>query len=59
MEQFIEQLLCFEKGSSTHDDAPDALEGAIYILASDSRKKICLMLLKNEHQELTDYGLFS
>ena len=39
MEQFIEQLLCFEKGSSTHDDAPDALEGAIHILASDSRKK--------------------
>ena len=27
-----EQLLMFEKGSRTNDDAPDALEGAIYLL---------------------------
>lgn len=37
-----EQLLLFEKGSKVHDDAPDALEGAIWILSnrirtSDSR----------------------
>jgi predicted phage terminase large subunit-like protein len=29
---FIEQLLSFEKGSNQHDDAPDALEGAIWLL---------------------------
>ena len=28
----IEQLLSIEQGSRVHDDAPDALEGAIYIL---------------------------
>ena len=33
----IEQLLALEKGSSTHDDAPDADEGAIYILQKRSR----------------------
>lgn len=27
-----EQLLMFEKGSKAHDDAPDALEGAIWLL---------------------------
>lgn len=32
MRILIEQLLMFEKGSSVHDDAPDALEGAIYLL---------------------------
>lgn len=30
--QLEEQLLMFEKGSRTHDDAPDALEGAIFLL---------------------------
>ncbi|MDR0677683.1 MAG: hypothetical protein LBF57_03360 [Holosporaceae bacterium] len=33
----IEQLLAFEKGSRTHDDAPDADEGAIYILQKRTR----------------------
>jgi len=33
----IEQLLCFEKGTNTHDDAPDADEGAIYILQKRTR----------------------
>jgi predicted phage terminase large subunit-like protein len=33
----LEQLLAFEKGSHTHDDAPDADEGAIYILQKRTR----------------------
>jgi hypothetical protein len=33
----IEQLLALEKGSNTHDDAPDADEGAIYILQKRTR----------------------
>jgi len=32
-----EQLLMFEKGSKSHDDAPDALEGAIWMLSQRSR----------------------
>ena len=32
-----EQLLLFEKGSKVHDDAPDALEGAIWILSNKTR----------------------
>ncbi|ADY51522.1 phage uncharacterized protein [Pseudopedobacter saltans DSM 12145] len=28
----VEQLLMFEKGSRTNDDAPDALEGAVFLL---------------------------
>lgn len=28
----VEQLLMFERGSKVHDDGPDALEGAIYLL---------------------------
>lgn len=32
-----EQLLMFEKGSKTNDDAPDALEGAIWLLAQRAR----------------------
>ncbi len=33
MLQLVEQLMLFEKGSKAHDDAPDALEGAIFILS--------------------------
>jgi hypothetical protein len=33
----LEQLLAIEKGSRTHDDAPDADEGAIYILQKRTR----------------------
>ena len=33
----LEQLLSLEKGSQTHDDAPDADEGAIYILQKRTR----------------------
>jgi len=32
MLQLVEQLLMFEKGSRVHDDAPDALESAIWML---------------------------
>ena len=35
----IEQTLSIEKGSRTHDDAPDADEGAIYILQNHTRKR--------------------
>jgi hypothetical protein len=33
----IDQTLSFEKGMSGHDDAPDADEGAIYILQRRGR----------------------
>lgn len=33
----IEQTLAFEKGSRAHDDAPDADEGAIYLLQKQAR----------------------
>jgi predicted phage terminase large subunit-like protein len=32
-----QQLLMFEKGSRTHDDAPDALEGAVWLLSQRTR----------------------
>jgi len=32
-----DQLLCFERGSKVHDDAPDALEGAIWMLSNRIR----------------------
>ena len=35
----IEQTLSIEKGSRAHDDAPDADEGAIYILQKHTRKR--------------------
>lgn len=38
--ELIEQLLSFEKGSRTHDDAPDALEGAIWMLSRIGRRAI-------------------
>ena len=38
MEVLVDQLLCFEKGSKAHDDAPDALEGAIWILSHAARQ---------------------
>lgn len=37
MEVLEEQLLLFEKGSKVHDDAPDALEGAIWMLSNRVR----------------------
>lgn len=38
--QCIDQLLAFEKGSRSHDDAPDALEGALWQLGRTSRKVV-------------------
>lgn len=35
----LEQTLAFEKGSGAHDDAPDADEGAIYILQRRGRQR--------------------
>lgn len=35
--KLVEQLLLFEKGSRTHDDGPDALEGAIWMLNYKTR----------------------
>lgn len=32
MQVLVEQLLAFERGSRVHDDAPDALEGAIWLI---------------------------
>lgn len=37
MQAGLEQLLAFEKGMSGNDDAPDADEGAIYILQKNTR----------------------
>lgn len=34
-----DQLLAFEKGSSAHDDSPDADEGAIWILQKETRQQ--------------------
>lgn len=38
MEVGIEQTLALERGSRVHDDAPDADEGAIYILQKNTRQ---------------------
>jgi predicted phage terminase large subunit-like protein len=37
MMALVDQLLMFEKGSKSHDDAPDALEGAVWLLSKRSR----------------------
>ena len=39
MQNLIEQLLLFEKGSRAHDDGPDALESAIWMLNRDQQRK--------------------
>lgn len=38
--QLLDQLLAFEKGSRSHDDGPDALEGALWQLGRVSRKVV-------------------
>ena len=40
MQAGLEQLLAFEKGMAGNDDAPDADEGAIYILQKNTRQQI-------------------
>lgn len=37
MKVLVDQLLLFQKGSKAHDDAPDALEGAIWMLSNKVR----------------------
>jgi predicted phage terminase large subunit-like protein len=37
MQTLVEQMLMFEKGSRAHDDAPDALESAIWMLSQRTR----------------------
>ena len=41
MEVGIDQTLSLERGSSVHDDAPDADEGAIYMLQRSVRRDSC------------------
>ena len=38
MRVLVEQLLLFERGSRMHDDAPDALESAIWMLSRSARR---------------------
>lgn len=40
MQAGLEQLLAFEKGMAGNDDAPDADEGAIYILQKNTRMQL-------------------
>lgn len=40
MQALVDQLLMFEKGSKAHDDGPDALESAVWMLTRDQRKKV-------------------
>jgi len=42
--RLIEQLLMFEKGSRYHDDAPDAVEGAVWMLNFKTRVDIPLII---------------
>ena len=37
MKKLVEQMMLFEKGSRSHDDAPDALEGAVWMLNFKTR----------------------
>jgi predicted phage terminase large subunit-like protein len=37
MQTLVEQLMAFAKGSRAHDDAPDALEGAVWMLSQKMR----------------------
>ena len=41
MQVGIEQTLALERGSRVHDDAPDADEGAIWILQRNARQESC------------------
>lgn len=45
MQVGIEQTLALERGSRVHDDAPDADEGAIWILQRDARKTSFTLLM--------------
>ena len=45
----IDQTLCFEKGMSGHDDAPDADEGAIYKLQQRTREQAFVPSIGRRH----------
>jgi predicted phage terminase large subunit-like protein len=40
MQILVDQLLMFERGSKTNDDAPDAFEGAVWLLNQRSRSSM-------------------
>lgn len=44
--KLIEQLLMFEKGSRFHDDGPDAIEGAVWMLNFKTRVDLPLIIGK-------------
>ena len=53
MQVLIEQLLLFQRGSKVHDDAPDALEGAIFLLQrKDCNSSNLTMVGKRRHSRL-------
>ena len=45
MQVGIDQTLALERGSSAHDDAPDADEGAIFILQKHTRHALFTPLM--------------
>jgi len=52
MKVLEEQLLMFEKGSKSHDDAPDALEGGVWILSQRTRASNAVYIMgrrENRH----------
>ncbi len=52
MQVLVEQLLAIEAGSKVHDDAPDALEGAIYALtkgANAGRRRYAIASSVDRH----------
>jgi predicted phage terminase large subunit-like protein len=51
----VEQTLAFEKGSSGHDDGPDADEGAIYILAKGVRQSKNKRLIGKKSRSINRY----
>ncbi|HRA60473.1 MAG TPA: phage terminase large subunit [Bacteroidia bacterium] len=46
VKKLVEQLLLFEKGSRYHDDGPDAIEGAIWMLNFKTRVDLPLIIGK-------------
>lgn len=53
MQTGLDQVLSFEKGSSVHDDAPDADEGALFLLQKHGRQASAQPVIgKNHHKNL-------
>lgn len=53
MQTGLDQVLAFEKGSSVHDDAPDADEGALFLLQKHGRQASAKPVIgKNHHKNL-------